>query len=71
MATVTTKAALVSAYLMGTRARTHDEMIAAVRLSRQLERDLTEYEVAECKLKAEIEYETRTPNPFRHLSDGG
>lgn len=49
------KQALVTAYLMGARARTHEDMMAAVRLSKVLETALTTQEVEECKLKAELE----------------
>lgn len=49
------KQALVSAYLMGARARTHEDMVAAVRLSKVLESALTPREVDECKLQAELE----------------
>lgn len=69
MATI--KDALVSAYLMGAAARSHEDMVAAVKLARALESGLTTKEVAECKLKAELEYETKRQNPFRHLSDRG
>ena len=49
------KQALVSAYLMGARARTHEDMMAAVHLSKVLEAALTHREVEECKLQAELE----------------
>ena len=61
------KQALVTAYLMGARARTHEDMMAAVRLSKVLEAALTQQEVDECKLQAELEL-----NPMReyHGPDG-
>jgi hypothetical protein len=40
---------------MGARARTHEDMVAAVRLSKVLESALTPREVDECKLQAELE----------------
>jgi hypothetical protein len=49
------KQALVTAYLMGARARTHEDMMAAVRMSKMLEITLTPREVEECKLQAELE----------------
>jgi hypothetical protein len=49
------KQALVTAYLMGARARTHEDMMAAVRMSKMLETTLTAQEVEECKLQAELE----------------
>lgn len=55
MSTQTTMQALVSAYLMGARARTHEDMIAAVKLCKVLESNLTAREVEECKLQAELE----------------
>lgn len=63
--------ALISAYLLGTKARTHEEMIASVRLARQLEHGLTHQELAECKLKADADYESSRQNPVRYLSDRG
>lgn len=49
------KQALVTAYLMGARARTHEDMMAAVHMSKMLETTLTPREVEECKLQAELE----------------
>lgn len=46
---------LVAAYLMGVRARTHEEMMAAVKLSKALEQTLTQLEVDQAKLQAELE----------------
>ena len=47
--------ALVDAYLIGVRARSHEDMIAAMKLARILESTLTEVEVAQAKLQAELE----------------
>lgn len=61
------KQALVSAYLMGARARTHEDMVAAVRLSKVLESALTQQEVDECKLQAELELD---PMREYHVPNG-
>lgn len=61
------KQALVSAYLMGARARTHEDMMAAVRLSKVLETALTQQEVDECKLQAELELD---PMREYHVPNG-
>lgn len=47
--------ALVDAYLLGVRARTHEDMVAAVKLAKVLEGTLTDKEVAQAKLQAELE----------------
>lgn len=47
--------ALVDAYLLGVRARTHEDMVAAVKLAKILERSLTTLEVEQAKLQAELE----------------
>lgn len=47
--------ALVDAYLLGVRARTHEDMVAAVKLAKVLEGTLTAKEVAQAKLQAELE----------------
>lgn len=67
MSTSETMQALVSAYLMGARARTHEDMVAAVRLSKVLEAALTQQEVDECKLQAELELD---PMREYHVPNG-
>lgn len=47
--------ALVDAYLLGVRARSHEDMVAAVKLAKVLESTLTPVEVAQAKLQAELE----------------
>lgn len=47
--------ALVDAYLLGVRARSHEDMVAAMKLAKVLESTLTEMEVAQAKLQAELE----------------
>ena len=47
--------ALVDAYLLGVRARTHEDMMAAMKLTKVLEGTLTPTEVAQAKLQAELE----------------
>lgn len=59
--------ALVSAYLLGVRARTHEDMLAAVKLSRQLESGLSSKEVEQAKLQAELEVD---PMREYHVPDG-
>lgn len=51
------QAALVDAYLLGVRARTHEDMVAAMKLARMLESSLSPTEVAQAKLRAELEIE--------------
>lgn len=48
---------LTQAYLMGARVTTHDAMIQAARLIRELEKNRTGCEVDQCKLAAEVIYE--------------
>jgi len=59
--------ALVDAYLMGVRARSHEDMVAAIKLAKLLESTLTEMEVAQAKLQAELEVE---PMRGYHSHDG-
>lgn len=47
--------ALVDAYLLGVRARNHEDMVAAMKLAKVLESTLTPKEVAQAKLQAELE----------------
>ena len=47
--------ALVDAYLLGVRARTHEDMMAAMKLAKVLEGTLTPTEVDQAKLQAELE----------------
>ena len=47
--------ALVDAYLLGVRARTHEDMVAAMKLAKVLESTLTPTEVSQAKLQAELE----------------
>jgi len=49
--------ALVDAYMIGVRARSHEDMVAAIKLAKLLESTLTEMEVAQVKLQAELEVE--------------
>lgn len=49
--------ALVTAYLMGAKAKAHTEMVAAIKLSRQLETGLSSQQIAQAKLQAEMELE--------------
>ena len=51
--------ALTLAYVLGARAKTHEEMTACVRLAGILERGLPLVKVADCKLRAELELERR------------
>ncbi len=59
--------ALVDAYLLGVRARTHEDMVAAMKLARVLEGTLTPTQVAQAKLQAELEID---PMREYHGSDG-
>lgn len=59
--------ALVDAYLLGVRARTHEDMMAAMKLAKVLEGTLTTTEVAQAKLQAELEID---PMREYHGSDG-
>jgi len=59
---------LVAAYLMGVKARTHEEMMAAVKLAKALEGILTPLEVEQAKLQAELEI---SPMREYHGSDEG
>lgn len=59
--------ALVDAYLLGVRARSHEDMVAAVKLARVLESTLTTMEVEQAKLQAELEVD---PMREYHGSDG-
>ena len=59
--------ALVDAYLLGVRARTHEDMVAAMKLAKVLEGTLTTTEVAQAKLQAELEID---PMREYHGSDG-
>ena len=59
--------ALVDAYLLGVRARTHEDMVAAMKLARVLEGTLTLTQVAQAKLQAELEID---PMREYHGSDG-
>jgi hypothetical protein len=47
--------ALVDAYLLGVRARTHEDMMAAMKLAKVLEGTLNPTEIAQAKLQAELE----------------
>jgi len=59
--------ALVDAYLLGVRARSHEDMVAAVKLARVLESTLTPMEVEQAKLQAELEVD---PMREYHQADG-
>lgn len=59
--------ALVDAYLLGVRARNHEDMMAAIKLAKVLESTLTPLEVAQAKLQAELEVE---PMREYHRHDG-
>ena len=59
--------ALVDAYLLGARARTHEDMRAAMKLAKVLESTLTPVEVAQAKLQAELEVD---PMREYHGSNG-
>lgn len=59
--------ALVDAYLLGVRARSHEDMVAAVKLAKVLESALTPIEVAQAKLQAELEVD---PMREYHGHDG-
>lgn len=53
---------LTHAYLMGTKARTHEQMRDALRLAQALEARSTEQHKAACKLAAEILLERKHEN---------
>lgn len=59
--------ALVDAYLLGVRARTHEDMMAAMKLAKVLEGTLNPTEIAQAKLQAELEVD---PMREYHGSDG-
>ena len=59
--------ALVDAYLLGVRARNHEDMRAAMKLAKVLESTLSPIEVAQAKLQAELEVD---PMREYHGSDG-
>ncbi len=59
--------ALVDAYLLGVRARSHEDMVAAMKLARVLEQGLSPKEVAQAKLQAELEID---PMREYHQADG-
>ena len=59
--------ALVSAYILGVRAKTHEEMVYAVKLAKALENGLSKTEIDQAKLRAELEID---PMKEYHLPDG-
>ena len=50
--------ALITAYLMGARAKTQEDMVNCIKLAKGLEHGLSETEIAQAKLEAELELES-------------